>query len=82
MRRLIIFLVRKRLGLKKYQYFRFANQKTDDIYYFTGTALIKKAEHKSPFGSIWCDEFSGVSLNWLLNKDCKIRKETSLRDFT
>ena len=76
MRRLIIFLVRKRLGLKKYQQFRFTNQKTDDIYYFTGTALMKKALHESPFGRIWCDEFSGVSLNWLLDKNCLIGKRS------
>lgn len=74
MKRLIIFLVRMRLGLKKYQHFRFTNQKTDDIYYFTGTALMKKVSHTYSDCNIWSDEFSGVSLNWLLNKDCKIRK--------
>lgn len=74
MKRLIIFLVRMRLGLKKYQHFRFTNQKTDDIYYFTETALMKKVLHTYSDRNIWSDEFSGVSLNWLLNKNCKIRK--------
>lgn len=74
MKRLIIFLVRMRLGLKTYEMFQFSNQKTDDIYYFTGTVLMKKVLHTYSDCTIWSDEFSGVSLNWLLNKDCKIRK--------
>lgn len=74
MKRLIIFLVRMRLGLKTYEMFQFSNQKTDDIYYFTGTVLMKKVLHTYSDCTIWGDEFSGVSLNWLLNKDCKIRK--------
>ena len=74
MKRLITFLVRKRLGLKKYQYFRFTNQKTDDIYYFTETALVKKQLKYVNSDRIVVTLLSGVSLNWLLNKDCKIRK--------
>lgn len=82
MKRLIIFLVRMRLGLKKYELFRFENQKTDDIYYFTETELAKRQFLHTRSGPIFVTVLSGVSLNWLLNKDCKIRKETSLRDFT
>ena len=74
MKRLITFLVRKRLGLKKYQYFRFTNQKTNDIYYFTETALAKKQLKYVNSDRIVVTLLSGVSLNWLLNKDCKIRK--------
>jgi hypothetical protein len=64
--RLIIFLIRRRLGLKKYEHFRFDNQKSKDVYYFTATELMK----------IWAfgDEKSGVSLNWLLDPECKIVK--------
>lgn len=42
MKRLIIFLIRKRLGLKKNQRFTFDNQKSKfDEYYFTDTQLMK-----------------------------------------
>lgn len=66
MKRLIVFLVRKRLGLKKFEEFRFANQKTTAIYFFTSTEVMKVTR----FGT----EPSGVSLNWLLNDECKICK--------
>ena len=41
MKRLIIFLIRKRLGLKKNELFRFANQCEQSVYYFTETGLMK-----------------------------------------
>ena len=42
MTRLIIFLIRKKLGLKKYEHFRFTNQKDkQNYYYFTETSIIK-----------------------------------------
>lgn len=65
--RLIVFLIRRRLRLKKYQRFRFANQKTDNVYYFTEYRLIK-----IPEGRISRIEKSLVSLNWLLDDDCEI----------
>ena len=74
MKRLIIFLVRMRLGLKTYEMFQFSNQKTNDIYYFTETALAKKQLKYVNSNRIVVTLLSGVSLNWLLNKDCKIRK--------
>ena len=64
MRRLIIFLIRKRLGLKKCEHFIFTNQKTDAEYWFTSTRLLKREN-----GVI---TRSGVSLNWLLNDTCTI----------
>lgn len=66
--RLIIFLIRLRLHLKKGQKFQFDNQKTDAIYWFTEEALMK-TENGLRYES-------GVSLNWLLNEDCKIRAPT------
>lgn len=71
MKRVIIFLVRKRLGLKRNQLFKFTNQKTRNTYYFTKTRLIKIE------GSIHIP--ANVSLNWLLNDECEIEKlkETS-----
>lgn len=67
-RRLVIFLVRKKLGLRLYECFRFDNQKTDAVYCFTEHELLKERN-----GVI---EASGVSLNWLLHDDCKIIKCT------
>lgn len=66
MKRLILFLVRKKLGLKKYEPFKFANQKTSATYYFTPVEIIK--EHDKIV------ESSGVSLNWLLDDRCVIVK--------
>ena len=66
MKRLILFLVRKRLGLKKYEEFQFVNQKSNAVYYFTEDALIKDWHQTI--------DKSGVSLNWLLDDECKIEK--------
>lgn len=65
MRRLIIFLIRKRLGLRAYEPFQFENQKTDAIYCFTKHEILK-----DEYGII---SASGVSLNWLLDKECSVR---------
>ena len=64
MKRLIIFLIRKKLGLKKYEHFQFANQKSNATYFFTEDAVMK-----SWYGNI---EKSRVSLNWILDDDCEI----------
>lgn len=66
--RLILFLIRKKLHLKKFQRFRFDNQKsTYDSYYFTSSNILKVDEKKGIIDS-------NVSLNWLLNDDCVIHK--------
>lgn len=65
-KRIVIFLVRTRLKLKKYEKFTFKNQKSEAIYYFT-TYKIMKIENRM-------DHKSGVSLNWLLNDDCEIER--------
>ena len=66
MRRFVIFLIRKHLKLKKFEKFRFVGQKTDAYYYFTESHIMK----------CWHDHasLSGVSVNWLLDKDCRIEK--------
>lgn len=71
MKKLIVFLIRKRLGLKKYERFTFVNQKSNTYYFFADDSLIKvwKISGKA--------EQSGVSLNWLLDDDCEIKKEDS-----
>lgn len=69
MKRFIIFLIRRRLHLRKNQKFRFCNQKTDNIYYFASDRLVKIPETS---GKIPRYEKSLVSLNWLLDDDCEI----------
>lgn len=65
---LILGMIRERLGLKEGDFFRFDNQNHDDIYYFSRTAL-----KKIQWGHI---RESNVSLNWILNRECKITKLT------
>lgn len=67
MRRLIIFLIRKKLGLKEYDDFRFVNQKSEAVYYFNERELVK-----IEYGLI---APSNVSLNWLLSDECKITRD-------
>lgn len=66
MKRLIIFLVRKKLGLKKYEQFQFANQKSDAVYYFSDGEIVKLRRGES--------RPSSVSLNYLLSDECEIRR--------
>lgn len=69
MKRLIISLVRKRLGLKKGEHFRFANQASKhNTYYFTEDALMKHVPRLD------IDYRSSVSLNWLLDDECEIAR--------
>lgn len=63
--RLIIFLIRIKLGLKIGEKFRFTNQKSKtDYYYFDSTALMKSEK-----GNV---QPSNVSLNWLLSDECSL----------
>ncbi len=63
--KLIIFLLRLKLHLKKGERFQFDNQKTNAVYWFTESTLMKM-DHEFRYEA-------SVSLNWLLSKDCKIR---------
>lgn len=63
--RLVIFLIRLKLHVRKGERFQFDNQKTDSVYWFTESSLMKM-EHGHRYEA-------SVSLNWLLNSDCKIR---------
>lgn len=67
MKKFIVFLIRKRLGLGKHEAFQFTNQKSNAMYYFTDDAVMKEWHGYT--------EKSRVSLNWLLDDDCKIRKD-------
>lgn len=66
MRKIVIFLIRKKLGLRKYEKFKFVNQKSDAVYYFTESNIMK----------LWRGQttLSGVSVNWLLDNDCEIER--------
>lgn len=64
MKRIIIFLIRRRLKLKKFRRFKFKNQRRAGVYYFDSCAIMKIID-----GHI---EESKVPLNWLLNDECKI----------
>lgn len=65
--RLIVFLIRLRLGLHKYELFRFDNQKSKiECYYFSTHGLKKVCAN----GLI---KSSNVRLNWLLNDKCAVR---------
>lgn len=71
MRRLILFLIRRKLGLAKYEPFQYTNQKSDAVYFFGATGIWK----------VWTDklgrsklEKSHVSVNWILSDGCEIIK--------
>lgn len=62
MEKLIRFYIMKKLGLKKYERFRFKNQKSTDTYYFDSKYHIIKI-YKGY--SRRCE--SGVSFNYILS---------------
>ena len=77
-KRLIIFLIRKRLGLKKFERFQFVNQasKRND-YHFTSDALIKVGYYRHNGEQTMYIRPSHVSFNFLLSDDCQIKKRGS-----
>lgn len=70
--RLILFLIRIKLGVKKYEEFQFTNQRSERDYYYFGKRVFWKVEFDEE-GRPHSDH-SHVSLNWLLDPECKIRK--------
>lgn len=66
-KKLIIFLIRRKLGLRKYEGFQFTNQKNSCIYYFTSDELLRE----NPNGYI---RECHAGLNYLLSDECDIRK--------
>lgn len=69
MEKLIVYLVRKHLGLKKFQYFRFTNQKSKTVYWFSDRQILRVEKA----GSKQVITLSDVSLNWLLDKRCQVQ---------
>lgn len=68
MDRLILFLIRKRLGLKKCEKFQFAGQKNKDSYYYISDNAIYKETHEVGYT---ISEYSNISVNWMLSDECK-----------
>lgn len=64
--RLILFLIRRKLHLKKYEKFKFSNQKHKGVYYFDSNMLVKEIGSKKVQ--------SRVSLNYLLSNEVEITK--------
>lgn len=64
MSRFIIFLIRKKLGLKKFEHFKFIGQKSDAVYWFTDRNVMKRWQGQT--------SLSGVSVNWLIDDECKV----------
>ena len=80
MKRLILWLIKKRFDLKWTERFRFTNQKSPDIYWFEKCGLYKIEYRTTHSGKLQpmsiCE--SSVSLNWLLDKECQIEKVTEV----
>lgn len=76
MNRLILWLIKRRFKLKWFENFRFTNQKYKDVYWFEPSGLYKIEYRTTHSGKVQpiskC--ISGVSLNWLLDKNCAIEK--------
>lgn len=69
MKGLIIYLIRKRLGLKKNQRFQFKNQRNKNECYYFGPECLWKIV-KADEGYTYCVS-SNIRLNWLLSDECK-----------
>jgi hypothetical protein len=65
--RLIINLIRLRLGVRRYEKFRFDSQTSRVNYYFFTERMVMK--HSDGYTTT-----SSVSLNWLLDPNCKVVK--------
>lgn len=72
LKRLIIYLVRKKLKLKKMERFKFTNQKNPSDRYFFGDDAVYKRYYTLYWG--WVTKKSSVSLNWLLDDECDIER--------
>lgn len=81
MQRLIMFLIRRKLGVRKYEFFQFDNQKSDtNLYYIDTYHVMKVVAHEKGYfdhplfeGMSANYRRSSVSLNWLMDKRCKIK---------
>lgn len=72
---LILFLIRKRLGLKKFEQFQYSNQHEEGVWYYIGDSRIMKVFPDPDLEGHTRETLSNVSLNWLLDDRCKIIKK-------
>jgi hypothetical protein len=68
-KKIVLFLIRSKLHLKKYERFRFSNQKSNDIYHFDNDMLVKETNYGH--GK---EAKSNVSLNFLLSDEVDVYK--------
>lgn len=67
--KLILFLIRRKLNLRKFQLFYFNNQvNKNDRYFFNDYRIVKITFHME-YGRI--TQNSNLSLNFLLSKECE-----------
>lgn len=66
MKRLIWFLIRRKLGVKKYQQFIFTNQLSENTSYMISSDKIFKVQGNRL-------KHSDVSINWILSDECEIK---------
>ena len=69
--RIILFLIRLKLGVKIGECFRFDNQKNNRNYYYINSTNIYKVTPLKYNDKI---RPANVSLSWLLNRKCEIVK--------
>lgn len=72
MKRLILFLIRRKLKLRKYEKFRFINQKSKDNYYYFNNYGLMKVEYRKK--GVVIRRPSNVKFNFLISDSCEIEK--------
>lgn len=71
MTRIILFLIRIKLGVNKNERFQFDNQKNKTDYYYISDDKLHKIMYRKDKVK---ERRANVSLNWLLDSECKIVK--------
>ena len=69
MTKIILFLLRMKLGVKKNERFQFDNQKNKADYYYVSGNRLHKIMYRE--GNV-SEKRANVSLNWLLDPECQI----------
>lgn len=72
---LILFLIQKKLGVKKFEQFQYTNQQDTEIWYYIGRSRIVKVYPDPEIEGYTREGYSNVSINWLLDDRCKIIKK-------
>lgn len=67
LRKLVLFLIRRKLKVGVGTLFRFSNQKTGDLYFFTEDKLMKYVRSNEDA------VLSDIPLNYILSDQCQIK---------